>query len=411
MTQVQESPTRKGQIDRILDAISSVVIYLDPQGRVVQWNDTAQRTFGINAEQAIGASFLNLEIQWDRDVIRKCMEKCPDDGGTPQRKEIKFTDPAGRERFFGMTLTAMADQDGIGFVVIGLDITDKLQAENDLRQAQKLESVGRLASGIAHEINTPIQFVGDNTRFLLEAFEDLKRLIDVYDRMRRAVEERKVSARLLAEIRTIAEEVDVEYLMEEIPRAAEQTLEGVGRVANIVRAMKDFARPDAMEKMPTDINDAVTTTLTVARNELKYVADVETDLDPDLPPVVCHEGSLKQVLLNLFVNAAHAIAGVCGNGDRQKGTIRVTSRREGESVVIAVNDTGTGIPMGARDRIFDPFFTTKEVGKGTGQGLAIARSVICDKHGGELTFETEEGEGTTFFVRLPVDGSASETAE
>jgi len=405
---MQALSARKGQIDRILDAISSVFVYLDHQGRVVQWNDTAQRTFGIDAEQAVGASFFDLDIQWDQDVIREYMEACRSDGSTPHRKEIKFTDPAGRERFFGMTLTAMADQDGIGFVVIGLDITDKLRAENDLRQAQKLESVGRLASGIAHEINTPIQFVGDNTRFLLEAFEDLKKLIDVQDRLRQAVEEQQVSAQILAEVRTIAEEVDVEYLMEEIPRAAEQTLEGVDRVANIVRAMKDFARPDAMEKMPTDINGAITTTLTVVRNELKYVADVETDLDPDLPLVVCHEGSLKQVFLNLFVNAAHAIA---GGGDRQKGTIRVTSRREGESVIIAIADTGTGIPREARDRIFDPFFTTKEVGRGTGQGLAIARSAICDKHGGELTFETEEGTGTTFFVRLPVDGSASEAAE
>ncbi len=410
MTQLQESSTSAGLIDRILNAISSVIIYIDHQGHVVQWNEMAHRTFDIDHEQAIGASFLNLDIRWDRDAIRKCMEACHSDD-VPQRKEIRFTDSEGRERFFGMTLTAMTDHDGIGFVIVGLDITDKLQAENDLRQAQKLESVGRLASGIAHEINTPIQFVGDNTRFLLDAFADLKKIVDVHDRLRQAVEERKIPAPLLAEAKAIAEEVDVEYLMEEVPRAAEQTLEGVDRVANIVRAMKDFARSDTMEKMPTDINNAITTTLTVASNELKYVADITTDLDPDLPPVLCHEGSMKQVFLNLFVNAAHAIASLQEEGNRQKGTISVTSRQEGASVVIAINDTGTGISKSVQDQIFDPFFTTKEVGKGTGQGLAIARSAICEKHGGDLTFETEEGKGTTFFVRLPVGGPTSGTAE
>jgi signal transduction histidine kinase len=178
-------------------------------------------------------------------------------------------------------------------------------------------------------------------------------------------------------------------------------------VATIVRAMKEFAHPDTRQKSAADLNRAIKSTLTVARNELKYVADVETDLG-DLPPVVCNISDLNQVFLNLLVNAAHAIREVVREGTDAKGKIRVRTRREGNTVLIAISDTGCGIPENIRGRIFDPFFTTKEVGRGTGQGLSIARSVVVEKHGGSLTFETEPGKGTTFFVRLPIGTNCRE---
>ena len=193
---------------------------------------------------------------------------------------------------------------------------------------------------------------------------------------------------------------DFAYLKDEIPRAFTRTLDGISRVAQIVRAMKEFAHPDRSEKSPADLNRALQTTLTVARNELKYVADVETDLG-ELPDVMCHQGDMCQVFLNLLINAAHAIQGATGEAGK-KGTIRVATCRENDSIVIAISDTGGGIPRGIRDKIFEPFFTTKEVGRGTGQGLAIARSVVVAKHGGSLTFDSEEGKGTTFFIRLPI---------
>jgi signal transduction histidine kinase len=275
----------------------------------------------------------------------------------------------------------------------------------ELRHAQKLESVGRLAAGIAHEINTPIQFVGDNTRFLQDSFGSLHRLLNKYQELRAAATAGRPCLDLLPEVRRLEEESDCAYLLEEIPKALTQTLEGVDRVATIVRAMKEFAHPESKEMAAADLNRALLSTLTVARNELKYVADVETQLG-DLPPVVCNVGDVNQVFLNLLVNAAHAIGEVV-KGTEKKGNITVRTASEGDKVLITIADTGCGIPEGIRGKIFDPFFTTKEVGRGTGQGLAIARSVIVERHKGTLTFESEVGKGTTFYVRLPIDPGES----
>ena len=246
--------------------------------------------------------------------------------------------------------------------------------------------------GVAHEINTPIQFVGDSVHFLREAFAELQGHLERY----RAAAETAAVARRGGRAEA---EADLEFLTAEIPESLERALEGIERVAEIVRAMKEFAHPQRAEQAAADLNRAIDSTLTVARNEWKYVADVVTDLG-ELPPVVCHLGELNQVILNLVVNAAHAIADA-GAG---RGVIRVATRAAGEWVEITVSDTGAGIPEAIRDRIFDPFFTTKEVGRGTGQGLAIARAIVVDKHGGTLDFETEVGRGTTFRIRLPVAG-------
>ncbi len=254
----------------------------------------------------------------------------------------------------------------VGVQGIARDITGRDEAEMELRHAQKLESVGRLASGIAHEINTPIQFVGDNTRFLQDSFGGLQTLLAKYQGLRDAADSGAVSPELLAAVRQAEEESDCAYLLEEIPKALTQTLDGVTRVATIVRAMKEFAHPEGKEMAAADLNRALLSTLTVARNELKYVADVETEFG-DLPLVVCNIGDLNQVFLNLLVNAAHAIGEVVkGNGG--KGKIRVRTVAEGKTVLVAIADTGCGIPEANRTRVFDPFFTTKEVGRGTGQG-------------------------------------------
>jgi PAS domain S-box-containing protein len=296
----------------------------------------------------------------------------------------------------------------LSLAVIARDVTERKRMEMELRHAQKLEAVGGLAAGIAHEINTPIQFVGDNARFLQDAFASLTAVIERCQELQAAAEAGQVTSELLKATSEAAVAADLGYLLPEIPRALEQTLEGVNRVAKIVRAMKEFAHPDRAEKAASDLNKALESTLVVALNELKYVADVETDFG-ELPPVVCHPGDLNQVFLNILVNAAHAIGDVVRHSG-QKGRIRITTRQDGDEVVIAISDTGPGIPEEIRDKIFDPFFTTKEVGKGTGQGLAIARSVVVDKHGGTLSFETEAGKGTTFFIRLPVSASPSREA-
>ena len=286
---------------------------------------------------------------------------------------------------------------------IAQDVTERNRLEIDLRHAQKLEAVGSLAAGIAHEINTPIQFVGDNIRFLLDAFADLTKLLEQHQRLRDAAANEGALRALAKEVAEVEQAADIGYLLEEIPKAIGQSLDGVSRIATLVQAMKAFAHPDGKEKAATDINEALLSKLTVARNELKYVAEVETELN-DLPLVVCNIGEVNQVFLNLLVNAAHAIGEVRKNqGSEEKGLIRVRTSVEENAVVISIADTGSGIPEKIRDKIFDPFFTTKETGKGTGQGLAIARSVVVDRHGGTLTFTSEVNKGTTFYVRLPLD--------
>ena len=289
------------------------------------------------------------------------------------------------------------------------DVTERKRLEAELHQAQRLESVGQLAAGIAHEINTPIQYVGDNLRFIRDSFASGMVVVTQYEQLRQAAEAGSVSPAMLAVLAQAIEDADMSYLNEEIPKAAAQSLDGVDRVATIVRAMKEFAHPGRKEKAAADLNQALANTLIVARNELKYVADVETEFG-ELPPVVCHIAEMNQVFLNLLINAAHAIAEVVKDTEK-RGRITVRTRREGDQAVIAISDTGCGIPDSIRAKVFDPFFTTKPVGRGTGQGLAIARSIVAEKHGGSLAFEPNGTQGTTFLISLPLQAASIPAAD
>ena len=330
--------------------------------------------------------------------------------------EMALTTKTGEKRTVSWNSMNKYDESGKLTEVIGFgnDITRRTRAEAErrsmemqLRHAQKLESIGQLAAGIAHEINTPTQYISDNIRFLQTSFGDLKTLHHQYERLRRAIEQNTASPELINETEKTLKQADIDFLIDEIPKAIEQSLEGVDRVAKIIRAMRDFSHPGTSEKIPIDLNRAVASTLTVAGNEWKYVAKLTTDFEEKLPLVPCLPGELNQVILNLVVNAAHAIADVVGDGAKGMGVITVTTRHCDDWAEIRIRDTGTGIPENIRTKIFDPFFTTKAVGKGTGQGLAIAHAVIVDQHGGTLTFETEMGVGTVFIIRLPLNPSAS----
>lgn len=285
-----------------------------------------------------------------------------------------------------------------------LDITKQMQLESEFQQSQKLESVGRLAAGVAHEINTPVQFIADSVQFLRNSLIDVVPIVDKLRRLAQEVVAGRSCIELAREAVAAESEVDMPYLAMHVPEALDLALVGLSRVTTIVRAMKVFAHPDRKDKALIDINDSVANTLTIAQSEYKYVADLETNFG-DLPFVSCYAGDLNQVFLNLVVNASHAIGDAVANTDR-RGRITVTTRRDNEDVVIAIGDTGTGIPASVRDHVFDPFFTTKEVGRGTGQGLSHARSVVVDKHHGALTFETTPGVGTTFYIRIPIDAAA-----
>jgi PAS domain S-box-containing protein len=328
--------------------------------------------------------------------------------------EIKC--PDGSRKWISETACRVTRLDGSllhyqGFVV---DITAEKHAQKErdlmeaqLRQAQKLESVGQLASGIAHEINTPIQYIGDNIRFIEDSFAGLGQLLRDFQNLAGAIQSHSVTPELLAAVGSSGKTVDIAYLSQQIPLAVRQSLEGVNHVSTIVRAMKEFSHPGGREKVAVDLNHAIETTLTVARGEWKYVADVVTDFARGLPPVPCLPGEFNQVILNLVVNAAHAIGDVVKQAEGTKGVIKICTRQNGPWAEISISDTGTGIPKSIRHRIFDPFFTTKDVGKGTGQGLAIAWSTVVDKHDGQLTFESTVGQGTTFTIRLPISPDAA----
>jgi PAS domain S-box-containing protein len=350
-------------------------------------------------------SFAGLLTDDDRRAVDAHLASLEDSGGTlVTRYPIAHAD--GGVRWVMDEGHPVRDDDGRVVRVDGTlsDITalvalerERERIEQELRLTQRLDSIGQLASGIAHEINTPVQFVGDSITFVGDAWGDADALIARLEAL--ALEDATDERR--AHVRDAAEDADLEYLRERVPAALGRVHDGLGRVGAIVGAMRTFGRPPQVEHAPADLNEALRSTFVVAQNEYKYAAELEADLD-ELPAVVCNIGELNQVFLNLIVNAAHAIADTTGGGGAARGTISVRTRREADEVVVTVADTGGGIPAEVRDRIFDPFFTTKGVGKGTGQGLAISRSIVVDGHRGSLAVDSAPGRGTTFTVRLPL---------
>jgi PAS domain S-box-containing protein len=287
----------------------------------------------------------------------------------------------------------------VACIVRDLSETQRLRQER--LQASKLEAVGQLAAGIAHEINTPLQFIGDNLAFLGSAFRTVGAVLDAEADALNA-NHATISAEIRARLRALREDADLEFMLVEAPRAVDAALDGSRQVGRIVRAMKEFSHPGQTQMVLCDLNQVVESTVTISRNVWKYVAELKTELSSELPRVLCHPGEMSQVLLNLIVNATHAIADVVGDGARGRGQIRVSTCMSGRFVELRVTDTGSGIPEAVRARIFDPFFTTKEVGRGTGQGLWLARSTVVERHGGQLTFETQLGAGSSFSVKLPL---------
>jgi PAS domain S-box-containing protein len=399
--------TAHEEAEVFINAVPSILIGVDRDSHITRWNSTAASAFGLSRTEVLGKQLADCGVRWLRpDMAEEIRSWCSERGS--RRCGLIPFETNGEKRVLGLTITAVRVVDGntTELLVIGSDVTYRNALEMQLRLAQKLGSVGQLAAGIAHEINTPTQYIGDNVRFLKGAFEDLSRLLASYERLLAAAKDNTLSPEIVQNVTGTVVNTDAGYLLEEIPKAIEQAIEGVTRVSGIVGAMKEFSHPDTKEKSPLDLNHAIANTIAVARNEWKYVADIETEFDPSLPLISCQPGEFNQVILNLIVNAANAVADVAGKGSSGKGQIKIQTLNCQEWAEIRIQDTGTGIPEKVRDRIFDPFFTTKEIGKGTGQGLAIARSVVVDRHGGSIHFETEEGKGTTFIVRLPHNGNA-----
>ncbi|MBP7776697.1 MAG: PAS domain S-box protein [Acidobacteria bacterium] len=397
---LQETLRVRSRLETLLEAAPMFVATVDADGRV----EFANRPFPGTSTAVVGGGLWVAHFPEDRREAAGAALRAVLDGGTSQLFEVPLATGAKTVWLQNHVAPIRRGTEVVGAVVMALDVSEKRQIEGDLAVAQRLAAVGSLAAGVAHEINTPIQFVGDSIHFLKDAAADVFGLLEHLREVRRGVQEGAASIAAAAAAADLEETVDLEYLQEHMPKAFDRCLDGISRVATIVRAMKEFAHPSQPDMAPVDLNRAVQSTLIVAANEYKYVAELVTDFQ-ELPPITCHVNDVNQVILNLVVNAAHAIEDMVKGSD-EKGMIRVSTRLDGDAVVIAVGDTGGGIPPAVRDRIFEPFFTTKEVGRGTGQGLAIAWTIVKDKHRGDIRCESVAGAGTTFHVRLPVAGSA-----
>ncbi|MCR6632807.1 MAG: PAS domain S-box protein [Magnetospirillum sp.] len=390
----------------ITDSLFEGVVVVDRHGRLSFANPSARALLALDGDPEglpIDA-VLSLDSRGRPEASVPPWTAVLEGGENICDNDAVFVTADGRALDVAYGCTGLRVGGEVKAVVISFrDISPLKAAQREALQSSRMASVGQLAAGIAHEINTPIQYIGDNLRFISESIHSVAQAVAAGRALAAAAE--ASAAATYAE--TLANE-DVDYLVEEIPRAVDQSLEGVGQVARIVLSMKEFSHPGSSSKTMVDINRALDNTVTVARNTWKHVAEVVTDYQPDLPPVPCYAGELNQVFLNIIVNAAHAIEAA---GRAGEGRISIaTSLRDG-SVSIRLSDNGTGIADDIRDKIFDPFFTTKDVGKGTGQGLAISRDVVVVKHGGRIEVESRHGRGTVFTVLLPVAPPEDDAAE
>ncbi|MEO8061653.1 MAG: ATP-binding protein [Pseudomonadota bacterium] len=406
---ILESPTaHAGLLEAALDASAQFVLVTDRKGNIVFANQALALQHGRSREDLIGES---VELVMPSDKNREHMELLRDAfrASRAVRVVVRGHHPGGAPMWLNLAISPVCSSGDRAshFIGIATDITEsiedarikgEMQARIDsqaqeqerltveLRLAQKLEALGRLAAGVAHEINTPIQYISDNVTFMRDSLDDFVKVISAYEMS-------------VDQGNEMAEQVELSYLMNELPKSIDRTQEGVRRVANIVRAMKEFSHPGSDAHSLADLNRALERTLEIARSEYKHVATVEMCLG-SLPHIPCNIGELNQVFLNMLVNAAHAIEKA--GRDSSSGRISITSELIGAEVILTFEDNGCGIPSEHLDKIFEPFFTTKEVGKGTGQGLAITRSIVVDRHRGSIDVDSVVGTGTRITLHLPV---------
>jgi two-component system, NtrC family, sensor kinase len=390
----------------IAQTASDGILTTDETGRIQFANTAAATIFGFTSADLVDRDFESLA---PGSLGRG--DSVADYGHANSAIELTGKHRTGREIPLEISVSeCLQGPQNHRLTVVIRDITERRRTERQVALSQKLESIGQLAAGVAHEINTPIQYVGDNLNFLSDSWNSVFRILAAYQELPCSIGPEVEARKSPESIAWLSEELDIDYLRMEIPKAIQQSLDGVRRVAEIVGAMKELSHPGSAVKAAVDLNHAIKNTIVVSKNAWKYVADLTTDLDAELPAVQCIAGDIHQVMLNLIINAADAISDRHEGNGHPKGQIVVRTRHEGDWVEIRVCDTGMGIPEIIQPRIFDPFFTTKGVGKGTGQGLAIAHAIIVQKHQGSIQFETQKGTGTTFVIRLPIgtDEAASQ---
>lgn len=390
------------RLQLLVSSLKALFIGVDEHGRVIQWNKTAENLLGVKDSMALGHPLQELPLPWDREQVKALLAELQEKK-QPLNSEIKYTTRDGENHLLGATFSPvlLEESEFLGFVILGIDVTEIRKKQSQEALAQKMQAIGRLAAGIAHEINTPLQYIGDNTQFLGEAFNKIDACIGRCEQILSTGQ--SLDGQTLQAIHGNLEATEIEYFRREIPRAIEQTMDGISRVSRLVRALKEFSHPGSREKTYADINKALENVVIISKNEWKYVADVQLDLDPQLPLVYCLLDELNQVFLNMVVNAAQAIKERASREAGWHGRIVISTALQGDQVYIAISDNGTGIEPENIPKIFEPFYTTKDVGQGSGQGLAIAHDIIVNKHGGYISVESEPGQGATFTIVLPVE--------
>ncbi len=387
-------------IELAVEHANESIVITDCEGRIQYVNPAFERSSGYSREALIGETPRLMKSGLENESFyRELWEAI-------LRGEV-WSNCIFNKRKDGtlfvehMTISPIRDSSGelVSFVAVKRDVTRERALEFQLQQAQHYRPVGVLGSGLAHELSTPSQFVGDYLRFLEEAFHSVSAQLSTHAELESFARKAGIASEIVEKLEQQREALDLVPVLEDVPGALKGALDGIERIAVIARAMKDFSQPDAEDKTAADLNQILATTVEIARNEWKYVANVATDFDPDLPVVPGHPAELKEVFLNLIVNAAEAIQAA---GKEDKGAIGVRTRVDGDWLEVSVSDTGVGLLPGMEERVFEPYFTSKEVDKGTGQGLAIAQSFIVEQHGGTIHCESELGKGSRFIVRLPI---------
>ncbi len=394
----EEIAKKSGDLTQaILSCSSDGIVVVDLKQKVLITNPSFSEIFGYNNNELVGKDF-NKTI-----ALKSLIGKEPDvfsiidetgEAHISEKRQMKN----GKESIFSITGTSLIIQ-GVkhGYLLFYRDISEKLKLESELMQEDKIKAIGQLSSGIAHEINSPIQYIKNNLEFLKDSFSEIVKLIDNIDNKFNT--ENISNSELFKNILEQINKIDLDYLKKEIVLALDESLDGVNRITEIVNAMRTFSHPGGLENDEVNLQDVIEKIIIVSRNEWKYDSEIETEFEPGLV-VPAHKDKISQIVINLIINAVHAIQ---AKGSQEKGLIKIKTICNGNIFVeIHVSDNGTGIPEDIRDRIFEPFFTTKEIGKGTGQGLAMVYNLVTNNYNGQLNFETEIGKGTTFIVRLPL---------
>jgi len=395
---MEEAQIRSEQLFRLIAENSAdLIAVVDNAGNRIYNNPAYRRILGFSPEELKATVSFEQIHPDDREMVKRTAEEAHRTGVgrmieyRMRRKDGSYVSLESHGSFIRNTRGHIEAQ-----VISARDISDRKVAA----QAEKLSAIGQLAAGIAHEINTPVQYLSDNVSFLRDSWSQIEAAMATRSAAGAGA---SASGSVISDSNSATD--DWAFLQQEIPNAITQSLEGIRRISKIVGAMRKFSHSSGGEKEFVDLNDALETTLTVAHNELKHIADVTTEFQADLPRVECFPDEMNQVFLNLIVNAAHAMRASAQKTPPQRGSLTVRTQLVKESVQIEIQDSGSGIPEHIRSRVFEPFFTTKQVGEGTGQGLAICHDIVVNKHRGKIWFETQLGKGTTFLVRLPIKPS------